>query len=125
MSYTNQVIDELLDPFKTIIAEDYDKYRNHVLRVYQNCLLLDSNRDNESKYAIASVYHDIGIWTNHSIDYLEPSIEQAKIFLIQTGHEEWIEEISLMIYWHHKWNAYKGEFEVTVGNFRNADWIDV
>jgi len=125
MSYSNRVIDELLDPFKAIIVEDYDKYRNHVLRVYQNCLLLDNKKDNEIKYAIASVYHDIGIWTNQAIDYLEPSIEQAKIYLTQTGKEEWIEEISLMIYWHHKWSAYKGKFAETVGNFRNADWIDV
>ena len=125
MSYTNQAIDELIDPFKAVIDEDFNKYRNHVVRVYQNCLLLDSNRDNEIKYAIASVYHDIGIWTNQTIDYLEPSIEQAKIYLTQTGKEEWIEEISQMIYWHHKLSRYEGKYAGTVENFRKADWIDV
>src|SRR5436190_11292272 len=108
MGYTNQVIDELLQPFKSVIGEDLEKYRNHVLRVYQNCLLLDSNKDNDFKYAIAAVYHDIGIWTKQTIDYLQPSIEQAKIFLTQTGNEEWVEEISLMIYWHHKLSRYEG-----------------
>ena len=125
MSYPNQVIDELLDPFKAVIGDDYDKYRNHVLRVYQNCLLLDSNKDNEIKYAMASVYHDIGIWTKQTIDYLGPSIEQVKIFLTHTGNEEWIEEISLMIYWHHKLSGYEGRYSETVGVFRKADWIDV
>jgi len=125
MSNTNREIDELLGPYKSIIGEDYNKYRNHVLRVYLNCLLLDTNKDNEGKYAIAAVYHDIGIWTKQTIDYLEPSIEEAKVFLMQAGKEEWIEEISLMIYWHHKWGDYKGKFMVTTGNFRKADWIDV
>ena len=125
MSYTNQVINDLLQPFSTVIGEDLEKYRNHVLRVFQNCLLLDSNKDNHSKYAIAAVYHDIGIWTNQTIDYLVPSIEQAKIFLTQTGNEEWIEEICLMIYWHHKFSRYEGRYVETVENFRKADWIDV
>ena len=68
MSNTNREIDELLGPYKSIIGEDYNKYRNHVLRVYLNCLLLDTNKDNEGKYAIAAVYHDIGIWTKQTID---------------------------------------------------------
>ena len=125
MSNTNLVIDELLDPFKSVIGEEYNKYRNHVLRVYQNCLLLDSNKENQNKYAVAAVYHDIGIWTNKTIDYLDPSIEQAGIYLHKTGKEDWIEEISLMIYWHHKWSGYEGKYAVTTGNFRKADWIDV
>ena len=125
MSNTNLVIDELLDPFKSVIGEEYNKYRNHVLRVYQNCLLLDNNKDNEKKYAIAAVYHDIGIWTKQTIDYLGPSMEQSKNFLAHTSRDEWIEEISLMIYWHHKWSGYKGQYAGTVGNFRKADWIDV
>ena len=38
---------------------------------------------------------------------------------------EKIEEINLMIYWHHKWSGYEGKYAVTTGNFRKADWIDV
>jgi hypothetical protein len=34
--------------------------------------------------------------------YLYPSIEQAKIYLTETNKKDWIDEISLMIYWHHK-----------------------
>ncbi len=61
------------------MGADYDKYKNHVYRVFLNCLLIDSEKNNEEKYAIASVFHDVGIWTNHTFDYLDPSIEQAKI----------------------------------------------
>lgn len=40
---------------------------------------------NAEKYAIAAVFHDIGIWTNHTLDYLDPSAGQAKAYLTETG----------------------------------------
>ena len=77
------------------------------------------------KYAIASAFHDIGIWTDHTFDYLAPSIKQAKLYLAEIDKQEWIEEISSMIYWHHKISRYKGKYDTVVENFRKADWIDV
>ena len=50
---------------------------------FLNCLLIDCEKNNEEKYAIASVFHDVGIWTDHTFDYLDPSIEQAKIYLTE------------------------------------------
>ena len=125
MQYVNNTIEELLDRFKPVMADDYKKYKHHVYRVFLNCLLIDNDKNNEDKYAIAAVFHDIGIWTDHTIDYLEPSIEQLKTYLLQSGKYEWTEELSLMIYWHHKTKTYKGKFETTVESFRKADWIDV
>ncbi|QHV97756.1 HD domain-containing protein [Spirosoma endbachense] len=125
MNNSIKEIDDILQKFKPIIGEDYEKYRNHVYRVFLNCLLIDNKKENEEKYAIATVFHDIGIWTNHTIDYLDPSVEQAKIYLAKMDKKDWINEISLMIYWHHKTTKYQGEFTETVENFRKADWIDV
>ena len=125
MEYQNQAIENLLQKFKEEIGPDYDKYKNHVHRVFLNCLLIDDVKSNEEKYAIASVFHDIGIWTNQTFNYLEPSIEQARIQLIKIGREDWIEEITLMISWHHKITSYRGKHEYIVENFRKADWIDV
>jgi len=104
---------------------DFERYRNHVCRVFTNCLLIDSAKINVEKYAIAAVFHDIGIWTNHTFDYLDPSAEQAKAYLEKPGRQEWIEEITLMIYWHHKVTKYHGKHEELVESFRKADWIDV
>jgi hypothetical protein len=121
----NTLIENLLQKFQSAIGSDYDKYRNHVYRVFLNCLLLDNNKDNEDKYAIAAVFHDIGIWTNHTFDYLAPSIEQAKAYLTETNRKDWIEEIKHMIDNHHKLSSYKGKCSQTVETFRQADWIDV
>ncbi len=104
---------------------DFDRYKNHVYRVFLNSLLIDNDKSNEEKYAIAAVFHDIGIWTDQTIDYIDPSVEQAKNYLNETGKQDWIEEIGLMIYWHHKISKYQGIYEKTVENFRKSDWIDV
>jgi hypothetical protein len=119
------IIDTLLQPFDGEIGLDYNKYKNHVCRVFLNCLLLDNDKNNVEKYAIAAVFHDIGIWTDHTIDYLDPSIEQAEIYLTESGKQEWVEEISEMISWHHKMSPYQGEYAQTVEVFRKADWMDV
>jgi hypothetical protein len=125
MEYANQIIEDLMQKFKPVIGDDYDRYKNHVYRVFSNCLLIDKEESNKEKYAIAAVYHDIGIWTNHTLDYLNPSSEQARLYLTETGKQDWIEEITLMIYWHHKISKYRGNHERIVENFRKADWIDV
>jgi len=125
MAYSNKTIEGLLERFRPSIEKDFDRYKNHIYRVFLNCILLDSNKAHEEKYAIAAVFHDIGIWTDHTIDYLEPSIAQAKIYLQNSRRQNWIEEISLMIYWHHKISPYHGKHEQTVECFRKADWIDV
>jgi len=125
MEYQNQAIENLLLNFKEDIGPHYDKYRNHAQRVFLFCVLMDDDKKNEEKYAIASIFHDIGIWTNHTFDYLQPSIEQACIHLTKIGRQDWIEEISLMISYHHKISRYRSKNEYIVENFRKADWIDV
>ncbi|HVK48885.1 MAG TPA: HD domain-containing protein [Pseudobacter sp.] len=120
-----KIIDNLMEVHKPVLGKDYVRYRNHVSRVFLNCQLLDPSEESREKYAIAAVYHDIGIWTDHTFDYLEPSIAEAKKYLAGIGKSEWTEEISKMIYWHHKIKPYKGDFERTTETFRKADWIDV
>lgn len=119
------IIDNLLMPFRPLLDNDYEKYRNHIYRVYLNCLVLDHDQSNQERYAIAAVFHDIGIWTGHTFDYLQPSIYQAEQYLSANGKQEIIPEISQMIYWHHKIKPYAGDYAKTVEVFRKADWIDV
>lgn len=125
MDQSYAITEKLLSRFAHTIGEDYGRYRNHVNRVFSFCILMDDDTDNIQKYAIAAVYHDIGIWTNKTIDYLEPSIAQMKGYLIESNKQEWMEEIMLMIHWHHKITPYRGKFSKTVEIFRKADWIDV
>jgi hypothetical protein len=78
---SNVAIESIFGQFKHVIGSDFDRYRNHVYRVFNNCLMMDNDQVNIEKYAIASVFHDIGIWTDKTFDYLEPSEYQAKLYL--------------------------------------------
>lgn len=121
----NVTIETLLQRFSDVMKQDREKYRNHVYRVFLNCLMLDPDVRNEEKYAVAAVFHDIGIWSDNTIDYLGPSIVQVEKYLREAGKEYWIEEMGQMIYWHHKTGTHKGNYSSTVETFRKADWIDV
>ena len=121
----NSKIEALLQRFHDAMKGDHEKYKNHVYRVFFNCLMLDPNVHNEEKYAITAVFHDIGIWSDNTIDYLDPSIAQAKKYLTEIEKEDWIREVELMIHWHHKTGTYEGEHSSIVETFRKADWIDV
>jgi HD domain len=125
MEYSNETIELLMHQFKPVLGADYDKYKNHVYRVFLNCLLMDNEKQNEEKYAIATVFHDIGIWTNSTFDYLDYSVEQVKIYLTEKDKQDWTDEIIQMIYWHHKMSKYEGAHEKIVETFRKADWIDL
>lgn len=118
-------IESILSAYASYIAGDLDKYRNHVYRVYLHCQLLDTNTFNHKIYAIAAAFHDIGIWTDHTIDYLDPSIAQAMDYLHNRGEQALQSQVATMIYWHHKTSAYKGPFALTTETFRRADWTDV
>lgn len=125
MEYTNPIIEDIFRTRKSLMTVDYNRYRNHVYRVFTNCLRLDPDPVMSDKYAIAAAFHDIGIWTHHTFDYLVPSAVEALHYLRDIQREEWKDEITSMIYWHHKLTSYQGSFKGTVEIFRKADWVDV
>lgn len=121
----SKLIDEALLYFRLDIGKDFDTYRNHVYRVFHNCRIIDPSPENETKYALAAVFHDIGIWTDSTFDYIPPSIERARAFLQDSPSAVDLDEISAMITWHHKLSPYEGNYALTTESFRKADWIDV
>ncbi len=125
MKISNSIIEHVLETNRSHLGKHYEMYKNHVYRVFILCQMLDSSTDNLEKYAIASVFHDLGIWTFGTFDYLDPSIATAKKYLVENGKKQWVDEISTMIEMHHKRSKYNGPFEQTVENFRRSDWIDV
>ena len=121
-------IDHLLGLYHVALGRDYEKYKNHVYRVFNLAMHLrqgTANEEDEEKLAIAAVLHDIGIWTNRTFDYLEPSIREMDEKLRMLEKMKWAEEIKLMIDMHHKRSVYTGPFEKNVEIFRKADWIDL
>ena len=119
-------LDRVLDTHAAELGVDFTAYRNHAYRVANLCAALSpcDSRTLE-KVALAAAFHDLGIWTAHTFDYLAPSIDLACAHLGCAGHEDWRTDISGMIREHHKVRAYRGSDAELIEPFRRADWIDV
>lgn len=124
----NDHIDLILDRYRDVLGDSFVTYRNHVYRIVNLVEMLTPRRltgAEVEKFAIAAAFHDIGLWSDHTLDYLAPSAALACKYLESIKRAEWEEEITAMINWHHKVTVYKGPYAEAVNLFRKADWIDV
>ena len=72
-------------------------------------------------WTIVACFHDIGLWSAHTVDYIPPSVSEVKRYLSETGRQEWSEEIGLMVEMHHKARTYKTDRYPLVELFRKGD----
>jgi hypothetical protein len=122
-----QTVNAVLDNHASTLGRDFIAYRNHVYRVVNLCLAITGRGDRVDleKIAVAAVFHDLGIWTNHTFDYIAPSAALARAHLSACAHTDWIPEIEAMIVDHHKITPSRPDRSSLVEPFRRADWIDV
>ena len=120
------ILDEILSANARALGDDFVPYRNHVYRVVNLCARLHSASSDElRRLAIAAAFHDLGIWTASTFDYLRPSMALAEAYLTRSGQPESVTEVNEMIFEHHKILPYRGTAQPLVESFRKADWIDV
>lgn len=119
------LVEDILSPWRETIGADYEAYRGHVYRMLHCCLALHpATAEERDRLIVAAVHHDIGLWTANTLDYLPPSIDQARIWLEANGRADWIPAISLMILEHHKLTPYRGSGGPLVEVFRRGDLAD-
>ena len=119
-------LDTILGDHSAVLGPDATPYRNHAYRVANLCLI-QSPRSTEGieKIAIAAAFHDLGIWTDQTFDYLAPSVRLANAWLAASDQAMWATEVAEMILSHHKVTRYRGRPDWLVESFRRADWVDV
>ena len=117
-------IDDVLNEHAAALRDDFLGYRNHVYRIVNLCVAL-AGRSELEKIAVAAVFHDLGIWTNGTFDYITPSIALAQEYLVARTGEDWTAEIAAMIADHHKITRSAAGPDSLIEAFRRADWIDV
>lgn len=119
------LIEQTLTPWKPRIGDDFAGYRGHVYRMFNFCLALrHCTPQEQDKLALAACFHDIGLWSDQTVDYLPPSVWQARQHLAQTGRDEWADEIALMIDLHHKLRRVERAQPPLVELFRQGDLVD-
>jgi hypothetical protein len=119
-------LDSILNVHAVALGDDFEGYRNHAYRVANLCVSQTSRSTKEvERIAVAAAFHDLGIWTDRTFDYLMPSVSLARAFLATSDRAEWIPEITEIILGHHKVSSYHGRSGWLVEPFRRADWMDV
>lgn len=148
---SSENVESFLSPYQEVIGADYLGYKNHILRVltYTQHLLPDQATFTKNQKAIevktsvhnsirsrslphscfftqlALVYHDIGLWTDSELSYLEPSLKQAlkkAEELHFTNSEKAL--VKSIILEHHKLLPFKGPNAEIVEAVRQADLVD-
>ena len=118
-------VEELLSRYESAIGADFPGYRNHVYRTITYAMhFLDGAAEDEQLVETAMVYHDIGLWTDHELAYLEPSEAVALADNEKFGWGLDPEALRGAIHWHHKVLPYRGPHERIIEACRKADWID-
>jgi hypothetical protein len=117
------LVEEILDRYKGDLGTDRPGYRNHVYRMIHFSLAQGAFSDDEKqKIVVAGCFHDLGIWTAGTFDYLPPSIELAAKYLCEVGLDGWVRQVTLMIDEHHKISAF-GDDRLAEA-FRRGDLVD-
>lgn len=117
------VTDEILTSFALAVGPDLPGYRNHIYRLLNFYCAL--NGPPGEAVQIAAAFHDLGIWTDNTLDYLPPSVGLATHYLDTGDRTELNSEVSALILEHHKVRTYRSNHAATVEPFRQADLIDV
>lgn len=109
------------------LGDEAPVYLEHVRRVlafYER--LSEAPPDDDA--VVAAFFHDLGIWTAKTNDYLPPSAAAARAWLAERGETANVETVAAMIEWHHKLTPFRGPAEgidaLAVERFRKADLID-
>ena len=129
--------DELFHLARSIGSVDFPKYRNHCLRTLSFTKYFLSEKASAEMpramdlAAVALAYHDVGLWTDKALNYLDPSAAQmAKGALNDENFSSQdVEIMKAIILEHHKWTDFESDrFNSTANELinavRKADWAD-
>ena len=126
----SSLIDEVLGRYRQALDPDYRRYRGHVYRVYHYTRHLISRAGGDPSpddhaIAVAAAFHDLRFATDHTLDYLPPSIASATEHLESLGLADLAPAVGRMIGFHHKLTPYRAEGASLVEPFRRADLVDL
>jgi hypothetical protein len=129
------IVDQVLGAWDAALGRDAAAYRGHVYRVFHFARAIatslagaigDDARDDV--IAAASAFHDLGIWSDGTFDYLDPSVARARAWL--ADHPSFdadadADAVEAMIRLHHKLTPCLPEAGPLAEAFRRADLVDL
>lgn len=117
------VVDDVLATFQEALGRDATAYRGHVYRTLNFARALAGTPSDA--LAVAAVFHDLGIWSDGTFDYIDPSAARAASYLAGRPGAIDAAEVDRMIRLHHKLRPCPGDAGPLAEAFRRADLVDV
>src|SRR5665647_1115347 len=123
-------LDDLLQPWHDALGRDRRAYENHVRRILALCesvaaaAAVPASDEVRHAWLVAAAFHDLGIWSAGTWDYLDPSVALAQAWLTEHEQDELVPLVTRMIREHHGLRP-RGPATDPVEIFRRADVVDV
>jgi hypothetical protein len=119
------VIDSVLWEHKDALGQDYTGYKNHCYRIANFSKLFDLSPQEYQLVSLTAAFHDLGIWTDHTFDYIAPSIQLLKSYHAMSPEFHALSLSIEMIENHHKIFPLNKNVNRLVEVFRKSDWMDI
>ena len=126
------VLVNYLDQYADKLGDEREGYQNHCLRTLsfaEEFLRADGwspaqIAERREVVETALAFHDIALWSDGALNYLEPSAKQAEVKASHLSAED-AALVRDIIVQHHKFTPYSGSADDAVVNaVRKADWVD-
>ena len=103
-----------------------EAYSGHAYRVLNYARALIGTERHDDELALAAAYHDLGIWSDRTFDYLGPSQQRAEAFRREGAPGVDAELLALLINDHHLLRRPRTGIDPALRDaFRRADLVDV
>jgi len=120
----HSVIEDVLDAWP--IGDARAAYAGHAYRVFNFARRILGTDQKDDLFAVVSAFHDIGIWTDGTFDYLPPSIAHARDFVATRFSYLSSDVVADIIDNHHSLRRVReGASADVIESFRLADRVDV
>lgn len=121
----HDIVEAVLDPWSAALGPARDAYRGHVYRVFHAARWLLRTERHDALLATAAAFHDLGIWSDATFDYLLPSARRAEQYAREHGQLD-AALVALVVEQHHRLRRYvEGPSADVVEAFRRADMVDL
>lgn len=123
---SHPLIEDALAPWADSLGAARIPYRNHAYRVFNFSRRLLGVTSEDETLAVTSAFHDLGIWSDRTFDYLAPSEARAREYLERRLPNAPSALILAAIEHHHRLGAVSGASGAgLIDAFRRADLVDV
>ena len=119
----NETFEAIFQEHKLVLGKDFEHYRGHCYRILNYMNYWKLNEVEFKTCEVAIPFHDMGIWTHKTMDYLEVSFEGAKKYIEEKKLDIEKDSLENIIVNHHKISKIKDNS--LAEKLRKADLIDL